>query len=478
LDNGVRPEAEVFVKQKLNAALVIIIVTLIATASLAGAEDKIADVDSDTIKNGNDVNYAVTASLGANACSTRPNAVSGEATLEGKTTGGGTHFANGATLAVSAAGTAGITVTGADISLPNPWSHGSLKDFTFSTSVATTVVDGPHTMTLTLTDKADSTKSVTKEFTVNLACGVTAPPSDSTAPSGSIVINDGDAYSMSSSVTLDLTASDAVGVTAYRYANGADCSGATYQSVTSTTSFSSEITSHGLTADEGTRTVCAQFKDDAGNESTVATDTIVVDYTAPTLGDCPSAGPFIVGSGTHSVGPISASDLKDGVDEVSGVDADASTLSGSVNASSVGKKTINFSATDNATNGPTTKSCDYYVAYNFTGFSSPVDNGELTNKAKAGQAIPLKWRLTDADDNPITDLTSAAITTVAFACGLTGTADDVEGYAAGASGLQNLGEGYYQVNWKTPTSYAKSCRIMHLDLGEGITHTALFQFTK
>ena len=33
--------------------------------------------------------------------------------------------------------------------------------------------------------------------------------------------------------------------------------------------------------------------------------------------------------------------------------------------------------------------------------------------------------------------------------------------------LQNLGNGYYQLNWKTPSGYARSCKLMRLDLGEG-----------
>ena len=34
-------------------------------------------------------------------------------------------------------------------------------------------------------------------------------------------------------------------------------------------------------------------------------------------------------------------------------------------------------------------------------------------------------------------------------------------------GLQNLGDGYYQFDWKTPKSYAKSCKTLRLDLAEG-----------
>jgi len=33
-----------------------------------------------------------------------------------------------------------------------------------------------------------------------------------------------------------------------------------------------------------------------------------------------------------------------------------------------------------------------------------------------------------------------------------------EEYAAGASGLQNLGGGNYQINWKTDKAYTGQCR--------------------
>jgi hypothetical protein len=60
-----------------------------------------------------------------------------------------------------------------------------------------------------------------------------------------------------------------------------------------------------------------------------------------------------------------------------------------------------------------------------------------------------------------------------------GSTDDLlEETGSGASGLQNKGDGYYQFNWITPKSYAGSCKTVHLDLGEGITHTAYIDFTR
>ena len=116
------------------------------------------------------------------------------------------------------------------------------------------------------------------------------------------------------------------------------------------------------------------------------------------------------------------------------------------------------------------------VDYQYAGFLDPVNNNGVLNVAKAGQVIPLKWRLTDATGAPVTTLVTAAVTITDLSCAIGSSEDQVEEYAAG---LQNLGNGYYQLNWKTPDGYAKSCKTLHLDLGEGSgTRTARFAFTK
>jgi hypothetical protein len=116
------------------------------------------------------------------------------------------------------------------------------------------------------------------------------------------------------------------------------------------------------------------------------------------------------------------------------------------------------------------------AGYNFEGFAGPVDSPPTLNIAKAGQTIPLKWRLTDASGSPVTDLASASVKVASLECSSGATSDAIEEYAAGGSGLQNLGDGYYQFNWKTPKTYAGSCKTLKLDLGDGQEHSALFQF--
>lgn len=150
-----------------------------------------------------------------------------------------------------------------------------------------------------------------------------------------------------------------------------------------------------------------------------------------------------------------------------------------IDTGSVGTKTFTVNAADNAGN-PASVTHTYRVLYNFTGFFSPVDNPPTMNTAKAGQAIPLKWRITDANGNPVTTLTGVSVTAVSLSCPSAPTVDAIEEYVTSNSGLQNLGDGYYQWNWKSPTSYANTCKTLKLDLGEGtgFEHLALFQFSK
>jgi hypothetical protein len=123
-------------------------------------------------------------------------------------------------------------------------------------------------------------------------------------------------------------------------------------------------------------------------------------------------------------------------------------------------------------------------AVDFQGFSQPVDNSSppatiVLNEAKAGQAIPFKWRLLKADGTPMTTLSSASISSQAVACGMASSTDPLETTAATGGGLQNLGDGYYQLNHKSDKAWANSCRILRLKLGnDTVTHDAYFRFKK
>ena len=135
---------------------------------------------------------------------------------------------------------------------------------------------------------------------------------------------------------------------------------------------------------------------------------------------------------------------------------------------------VNGSTTTLTPGGPTVSFASRVVS----GFSAPVDNQPVLNIVKAGRAVPLKWYVSDATGAPVTTLTSATVGVQHLACGLGTTTDEIEQTVAGASGLQNLGDGYYQLNWKTSAAWAGSCKTMVLDLGGGVTVRADFRFTR
>ena len=123
--------------------------------------------------------------------------------------------------------------------------------------------------------------------------------------------------------------------------------------------------------------------------------------------------------------------------------------------------------TDNDTPG-FQPNVDTLCPYQFTGFSQPIDNN-LVNSAKAGQTIPAKWRLTDYNGVPISDPTSFdTLSSYQVICGSSSfeRTDAIEIYS-GSSGLQYLGDGYWQFNWKTPKTYANSCRKMYVQFQGG-----------
>ena len=98
--------------------------------------------------------------------------------------------------------------------------------------------------------------------------------------------------------------------------------------------------------------------------------------------------------------------------------------------------------------------------------------------SKAGSGVPLKWRILDDAGNPVTTLTTARISTSPLACSTGASLDDIEELSTAAAILQNLGNGYYSLVWKTSKEFAGLCKTLKLDLGEGITRNAAFKLTR
>jgi hypothetical protein len=118
-----------------------------------------------------------------------------------------------------------------------------------------------------------------------------------------------------------------------------------------------------------------------------------------------------------------------------------------------------------------------YNNYTFQGFFAPVANS-IVNKAKAGQPVPVRWRISDPTGAGISDPKSVvSLSSYKSHCGLrTKIVTEVTEYAAGASGLLYLGNGNWLYHWKIPKTYAGQCRVMVLKLNDQSTHTAEFLF--
>ena len=115
-----------------------------------------------------------------------------------------------------------------------------------------------------------------------------------------------------------------------------------------------------------------------------------------------------------------------------------------------------------------------------TGFTQPVDMPEVMNRANAGQNIPLKFRITVGGVGVQVPGLTTSVTVTPLSCKVSARSDDIEEYSK-TSGLIYKGDGYYQYNWATPKTLAKTCGQATLGLtasGYSFSPTlkALFMF--
>ena len=89
----------------------------------------------------------------------------------------------------------------------------------------------------------------------------------------------------------------------------------------------------------------------------------------------------------------------------------------------------------------------------------------------------MKWRSVDSTGAP-TRIHGGVGGIPVLSCVSGAAVDVIEQTVASASGLQNLGNGYYQLNWKSPKTLAAACGTLRLSIGDGVTHDALFSFSK
>ncbi len=156
-----------------------------------------------------------------------------------------------------------------------------------------------------------------------------------------------------------------------------------------------------------------------------------------------------------------------GLDEPLSVTYTANTAVGTATASAV--------FYGDAAHSPNDGTSPFSIRWLFTGFFAPVDS-QVLNRVTAGQAIPVKFSL--GGDWGLSILTAGYPKSVTISCD-SGAQEEIvdETVVVSSSGLvYSAGSGRYQYNWKTPKSYAGSCRQLQVGLRDGSVWTANFRF--
>jgi len=251
-----------------------------------------------------------------------------------------------------------------------------------------------------------------------------------------------------------------------------------------------------ITMTSGTTDCTVQYNqggDADYNAAPEVTSTVTAQKASQTINVSQAAPGSALVSTTFTVAATATSNLS-----VSISASDACSASGSdiTTASIAGVCTVSYAQAGNddyaaATNVSSTTTVTTTVTtgpiYTVSGFFHPVDMGNVVNIAKAGKTIPLKFRVVDANGAPLVGLTLSDLIlgSPVGSAATSATLDAIEFYSSGSSGLQYLGSGNYQFNWKTPTSFANSTRRVQLTVektGVNISNpnpiTATFQFRR
>jgi hypothetical protein len=120
----------------------------------------------------------------------------------------------------------------------------------------------------------------------NEATGLARADLDTTPPTGSLTLNENAVYTPWTAATLNLAATDAVGVTGYYVSTGSSTPSATapgWVAIPPTPGFWDNAF-YTLSSGDGIKTVYAWYKDAAGNVSSRASASIILDQTPPTNG--------------------------------------------------------------------------------------------------------------------------------------------------------------------------------------------------
>ena len=199
------------------------------------------------------------------------------------------------------------------------------------------------------------------------------------------------------------------------------------------------------------------------------------DVTAPAIAiTTPAAGgSYTLGSTVNA--DYSCSDEVDG----SGLASCIGTVpsGNAIDTAAIGPHSFTVNASDNAGN-TSSLTHTYSVNYDFAGFFQPIDNLPTMNVLKAGQAVPVKFRL--GGNQGLAIFAPGSPTSGAISCSSNEPLDAVEETStAGSSSLSyDPVTNTYNYVWKTDKAWAGSCRELIVKLNDGTTHSADFKLAK
>lgn len=206
----------------------------------------------------------------------------------------------------------------------------------------------------------------------------------------------------------------------------------------------------------------------AGGSSGPVSVSVKRDATEPSVG--------LVGGPAHGAsyyfGSVPAASTCSASDDLSGV-VGVCSLSGY--SAAVGSHTVTATASDEAGNNGSASSSYTVLAWNLSGFYSPVDMGGVYNTVKGGSTVPLKFELFAGPTELTGTAAVASFKTQKISCSGTSLEDPIEVTTTGGTSLRyDTTGGQFIQNWKTPTG-AGTCYTATVTAADGSAATAYFK---
>ena len=301
---------------------------------------------------------------------------------------------------------------------------------------------GTHQLTVTATDVEGRQSQASVSYTILAAPDRTAPTIRIDTPA------DGAIYALGESVTVHYSCSDEP------FGSGlAACNGPVPDTAPLDTSH------------VGTFRFSVSAADAAGNRASATSTYQVVDRTPPSISIATPADHAVYLLGQSVPADYTCADQTGG----SGLASCSGPVAAgaAIDTATVGDKTFTVTATDRAGN-VATASRSYSVVYDFSGFFAPVTAAYPgTNSFRAGESIPLKFRL---HGNQGLDVLAAG--SPAWApCGSAGDPAPARGTLS-----YNASSDRYTYLATTDKAWSGTCRDLVLTLRDGTTHRARFAF--